>query len=155
MRRSRRAGSKEPILTRSPEVWNAQVQEEGVPGVRPVETPEGTVDGLEVWMEFEEDTEPDRSAAADAAFRWFDAESDGMSSDRISHETASNSKERINKDPVLPKGIYKGTDMLINDNKSCRLCCLTGKTTDGIVDGLYTEAYPALSSGPSARPTLS
>ena len=31
---------------------------------RAVEAPEGTVDGLEVWMEFEEDPEPDRSAAA-------------------------------------------------------------------------------------------
>ena len=31
---------------------------------RAVETPEGAVDGLEVWMEFEEDLEPDRSAAA-------------------------------------------------------------------------------------------
>ncbi len=28
------------------------------------ETPDGSVHGLEVWMEFEEDTEPDRSAAA-------------------------------------------------------------------------------------------
>ena len=31
---------------------------------RAVETPDRTVDGLEVWMEFEEDPEPDRSAAA-------------------------------------------------------------------------------------------
>ena len=31
---------------------------------RAVETPDSTVDGLEVWMEFEEDPEPDRSAAA-------------------------------------------------------------------------------------------
>ena len=31
---------------------------------RAVETPAGAVDRLEVWMEFEEDPEPDRSAAA-------------------------------------------------------------------------------------------
>ena len=31
---------------------------------RVVETPEGVVDGLEVWMAFEEGPEPERSAAA-------------------------------------------------------------------------------------------
>ena len=51
------------VVVRDREV--AKLLEPGeVRRVRAVKTPTGGVDGLEVWMEFEEDPEPDRSAAA-------------------------------------------------------------------------------------------